>query len=156
MFELFDDSAVSCFPFPVDLPNFNFAIVQPESDSISRNPLDCPDIHISFQCVKKIFLCGVSVRSRIPQKQFLFTMKNEKWRKRKRRKEKLIQLNYLQLSFRLQIKRYETGEWNKEFTAFLTHSPERVAKTYWLNGFHLISATHFLCPFNWKRISPLG
>ena len=77
MFELFDDSAVGRFPFLVDFPNFNGANSQRESDSICRNPLDFIDI-LSFQCVKEIFLCGVSVRSRIPQKQFLTKLKNEK------------------------------------------------------------------------------
>ena len=89
MFELFDDSAVGRFPFLVNLPNFNEAIVnKPESDSICRNPLDLFDIHISFQCVKQICLCGVSVRSRIPQRQFLFTLKNEKKGKGKRKRKR--------------------------------------------------------------------
>ena len=81
----------------------------------------------------------------------------EKWEIKKREKKErevdTIKL-FTTYSFRLQIKRYGTGEWNKEFTTFLTWW--KVAKTSCLNGFHLISATHSLCSFVWKRFSPLG
>ena len=52
---LMKSSAVDYYFF-LDLPNFNEAVSESESDSICRNSLDSPDVHIAFQCAVKCFL----------------------------------------------------------------------------------------------------
>ncbi len=52
MFESFDNLCGSC-RFVNNFPNFNcLAILEAESDSIRRDPLDTPDLFLTFDCVE--------------------------------------------------------------------------------------------------------